>query len=134
MCSFNRSICCHFMFLYLKTIYIAIICLYLSIQIIVILNYNNSQPSVSDLWNRKFHILFIFKSKEILNKNVTNIVTFLKRIENHIKNHLVNKITLYRKFTIIAKGLWNFIDVIYISKWDILFFNKERKLINYEMF
>ena len=47
----------------------------------VILNYSNSQLSVPDLWDGDFHVLSIFKSKETLNKNVTNITTSLKRIE-----------------------------------------------------
>jgi len=50
-------------------------------------------------------VLSIFESKETLNKNVANIATSLKRIENHIKNYPVNKIASYREFTIIAKGL-----------------------------
>jgi len=71
----------------------------------VILNYSNGQPSVPDLWDGDFHVLSIFESKETLNKDVANIATSLKRIENHIKNHPVNKTAPYGEFTVIAKSL-----------------------------
>ena len=71
----------------------------------VILNYDNGQLSVPDLWDGDFHALSIFKSKESLNKYVTNIATSLKRIEKHITNHPVNKVASYGEFTVIFKGL-----------------------------
>jgi len=82
----------------------------------VLLNYSNSQLSVPNLWDGNFHVLSIFESKETLNKDAANIATSLKRIENHIKNHPVDKTVPYEEFTVVAKGLWDFIDVIYMSK------------------
>ena len=82
----------------------------------VILNYSNSQPSVPDLWDGDFYALSIFESKKSLNKNITNITTSLKRIEKHIMNHPVDKVAPYGEFTVVAKGLWDLINAIYMLK------------------
>ena len=54
---------------------------------------------------------------------------FIKRIRSYIKYHSVDKRILEREFIPIVEQLWKLINNIYVAKWNVLIFDKEKTLI-----
>ena len=79
-------------------------------------------------WDGACQVLSLFRTEEILSKDVENINVSLTRIINHIKNYPVNCKALSGEYTVVIKSLWDLINVINVLKWDFLIFDKENKL------
>ena len=71
-----------------------------------VLNYGNNQPSDLNLWNGLFQVLLIFRIKEFLSTDTTNIACFLNRVTSYIKSHPINKGTPREDFIDIVKNIW----------------------------
>ena len=93
-----------------------------------LLNYGNGQPSDASFWDEVFQAVSLFRTKKALSTDATNIYESLVRIENYIKNHPTSKETPSRDFIPVVKSLWKLFDVIFISKWDVLLFDREKTL------
>jgi len=52
----------------------------------------------------------------------------IKRVRSYIKYHSVDKRILGREFILIVEQLWKLINNIYVAKWDIFIFDKEKTL------
>ena len=93
-----------------------------------VLNYGNNQLAIISSWNRVFHALSLFGTKESNAKDAKNIQISLSRIVNYIKHHPINKKTLSREFVLVVKGLWELVEALITNKWNILVFDKEATL------
>ena len=91
-------------------------------------NYSNGQPSDVSFWDRAFQAVFLFGTKEASSTDVTNIHKSLVRIGNYIKNCPTSKKTPSRDFIPIIKSFWELFDVIFVLKWDVLLFDREKAL------
>ena len=88
-----------------------------------VLNYGNNQLAIISSWNRVFHALSLFGTKESNAKDAKNIQIFLSKIINYIKHHPINKKTLSGEFVPVVKGLWELVEALIANKWDILVFD-----------
>ena len=93
-----------------------------------VLNYSNNQLSITSFWDRAYHVLSVFRTKESASIDVTNINSSIKRIVDYIKHHHTDNNLLAGDFIPIVNSLWKLIDIIYASKWDLFYFDSDSSL------
>ena len=94
----------------------------------ILLDYSDNQLAITSSWDGAFHAVSIFGTEKTWSKDAANIHESIKRIGSYIKNHLSDKNLLSGDFIPVVKSLWKLIETIYISKWDVLTFEKEASL------
>ena len=90
-----------------------------------LLNYSNNQLTDPITWNRSYSRVSIFGSKSFRVVNVHNITLSLSRIAKFIKNNPINGDTVSMEFAMIVGTVWEIINAVYLSKWDLIVFNKK---------
>ena len=91
----------------------------------ILLYYSDNQLAIVSSWDGAFHVVSIFGTEKTWSENAANIHKFIKKISSYIKNHLVDKNLPSGDFILVVKSLWKLIEMIYISKQNILTFEKE---------
>ena len=81
-----------------------------------VLNYDNNQLAIISSWNRAFHVLSLFGTKESNAKDAKNIQISLSRIINYIKHYPINKKTLSEEFVLVVKELWELVEALITNK------------------
>ena len=94
----------------------------------ILLDYSDNQLAITSSWDGAFHAVSIFGTEKTWSKDAANIHESIKRIGSYIKNHLSDKNLLSGDFIPVVKSLWKLIEIIYISKRDVLTFEKEASL------
>ena len=90
-----------------------------------LLNYGNKQLAITNFWDGAFHVVSIFGTEKTWSEDTANIHKSIKRIISYIKSHLINKNLPSRDFILVVKSLWKLINKIYVSRWNVLIFDKK---------
>ena len=96
-----------------------------SVSTSILLDYGNNQLAIANFQNSTFHIVSIFGTEKTWSENVSNIFELIKRIGSYIKSHPAEISLPSTDFIPVIGSLQKLIEVIYISKWDVLTFDKQ---------
>ena len=72
--------------------------------------------------------LSIFGNESSISVNAANISCSLKRVAIYISQHFVTG-PVSGDFVEVVKSTWNLVNIIYVSKWDLFIFDREKKLM-----
>jgi len=94
-----------------------------------VISYSNNQSTDLNLWNGVFSPVLLIGVKKFLSSDVQNITYSLLRIGTFIKQYsLGDKPEKYfPELMEVGTAAWKLIKVIYESKWDKLFTDKNNK-------
>ena len=81
-----------------------------------VLNYGNNQLSITNSWDRMYHVLSIFETEETTVIDAVNISLLITRIIDYIKHNLADKKLLAREFTDVVRAFWSLIASLYFSR------------------
>ena len=96
--------------------------------VLSVLDYGEGQLAITSSWDGAHHALSIFGIEDTTLKDAESMFESIKRIRSYIKYHSVDKGILEREFILIVKQLWKLINNIYVAKWNVLIFDKEKTL------
>ena len=96
----------------------------------ILLNYGNNQLTDPITWDRSYSRASIFGSKSSRAVNAHNVALSLSRIAKFMKNNLINGDTAPVEFAMIVGTVWKIINAVYLSKWDLIVFDKKENTLN----
>ena len=71
--------------------------------------------------------MLIFRSKNSRAKDGHNIVLSLNKIVRFVKNNLINSGLTLAEFDTISETVWELVNAVYMSKWDLIIFDSKNK-------
>jgi len=95
-----------------------------------LLNYSNNQLTDPITWDESYSRTSIFGSKSFRAVDVHNVALSLSRIAKFMKNNPINGDTAPMEFATIVGTVWEIINAVYLSKWDLIVFNKKGNMLN----
>jgi len=87
------------------------------------LNYNPNQALDPKFWDGNFHAVSLHNSMEYLASDALNVKKSLIRIKEYISGKSINSVKANKVQDLMSMGkaLWEFINVVYKSQWNVLF-------------